>query len=58
MNEKQYTALLMTLGRKLTNGQLSATDYEERLSTVMAAYASAKAAVAENYKKAEDAANN
>ena len=57
MNDKQYTAMLMNLGRKLTNGQLSAKDYEERLTTIMAAYATAKQVVAEQYKIATDAAN-
>lgn len=58
MNDKQYTALLMTLGRKLTDRQLSIKEYEERLATVTLAYNTARQAVAENYKKASDAVTN
>lgn len=57
MNDKQYTGLLMTLGRKLTNGQLTASEYEERLTTIMAAYKAAQEAAAENFRTAEQAAH-
>ena len=57
MNDKQYTAVLMTLGRKLTNRELTMEEYEARLTTIMAAYQEAKQAVAEQFKIASDAAN-
>lgn len=56
MNDKQYAAILMTLGRKLTSHQISPQDYEERLTTIMAAYKAAKEAAAENLRIAETAA--